>query len=1048
MPTISKTELKQLFVEDEIKNVIDYLLEITESLELQELHNAVILQSAKFLKSEQNIKRGVIPFKDKTLIENKIVRNLSKIIDELPDKAFNNTDKTRVDRKDKKVNLFVFYAREDLRYYDELKLNIAGLIRNGKISLFDNSILPGQEWKKVHLQQLEYADIILLLISSSFLASDFSYGDIIMEKHKRAEAIVIPIILRPCAWKVTAFSHLKALPYNGKPISTWEYQDDAYVEIAQSINNIINPISQIKDGERKGDSLTFTEFNSRNEGLTSFPTYVFKNKDLKVIDLSNNNITEIPDDISQLENLEVLNLKDNAITKISKEITKLRNLTQLNLTGNRIKYLHEQINFSEFKNLKDLYLVNNDIKFLDKSVIIGSLETLQISGNPIENIPIEVYERRGNIIDSIRSYFNELSEGEGKFYEAKLILVGAGGAGKTSLLRKIKNPQCSLPKPNETTRGINIENFTFPYAQNKSITFNANIWDFGGQEIYHATHQFFLTQRSLYILVLDNRKEDDDIDYWLSVINLLSNGSPVIIAVNEMEDRKRDINLSTLRKYYPSILNNFHTNLSNNRGLETLVTAIKEEIGLLEHIGKPLPEKWIEVRKALESDDRNHINYERYIEICSELGINEETQALSISRFLHDLGIILHFQEDEVLANLIVLKTTWVTNAIYKVLEDEKVINNNGKFTEADLDKYWHSKEYPLTKRKELLRFMKKFGLCYEIGNSKTYISPQLLPAEKPDYNWDELVDNYQKNKLCFKYKYIFMPKGIVRRLVSQLNKYIYKLNGKDLVWKNGVVFNRNDTVVEVFENLYGGRKDITIRLIGKEKKEFLAIIRDSLSTIHNSYRGKLQYKELIPCCCSECVKEEEPHFFDNEVLKKALSKDVKEVQCQVSFENISITELINGVEPEYNNKVGKKIFFSYSRKDKEYRDELEKHLSNVKRNYNVKTWYDHEILPGDEWEKEIMDSLNTADIILLMVSPEFNYSDYCFKELQIALKRHENKQAVVVPIIVSPCDWEDTEFAKLNALPTGAKPIDHWPLKNDAYLDIVNNLKRIVATS
>ncbi len=95
--------------------------------------------------------------------------------------------------------------------------------------------------------------------------------------------------------------------------------------------------------------------------------------------------------------------------------------------------------------------------------------------------------------------------------------------------------------------------------------------------------------------------------------------------------------------------------------------------------------------------------------------------------------------------------------------------------------------------------------------------------------------------------------------------------------------------------------------------------------------------------------------------------------------------------------------------------------------------------------DKEIMDNLNTSDIILLMVSSDFNYSDYCYKELQIALERYKKNEVVLVPIIVRPCDWQDTEFAKMNALPTGGEPIVKWTLEDDAYLNIVNNIKKIL---
>src|SRR5262249_34237911 len=119
-----------------------------------------------------------------------------------------------------------------------------------------------------------------------------------------------------------------------------------------------------------------------------------------------------------------------------------------------------------------------------------------------------------------------------------------------------------------------------------------NIWDFGGQEIYHATHQFFLTRRSLYLLVSDDRKEDTDFDYWLNVVQLLSGGSPVLIVQNEKQDRWRDINAGSLRARFANLRDAYRINLADNRGLDALASAMRRELQALPHIGAPLPRNW------------------------------------------------------------------------------------------------------------------------------------------------------------------------------------------------------------------------------------------------------------------------------------------------------------------------------------------------------------------------------------------------------------------------------------------------------------------------
>lgn len=139
------------------------------------------------------------------------------------------------------------------------------------------------------------------------------------------------------------------------------------------------------------------------------------------------------------------------------------------------------------------------------------------------------------------------------------------------------------------------------------------------------------------------------------------------------------------------------------------------------------------------------------------------------------------------------------------------------------------------------------------------------------------------------------------------------------------------------------------------------------------------------------------------------------------------------------------KLFFSYSHKDEELRDELEKHLSMLKRQGVISTWHDRRIDAGSTLDKEIDDNLKDSNIILLLISVDFLASDYCYDiEMKEALKMHENKQAVVVPVILRSCDWTSAPFSKLMALPTDAKSITTWVDKDSAFVNVAKGIKNI----
>ena len=167
----------------------------------------------------------------------------------------------------------------------------------------------------------------------------------------------------------------------------------------------------------------------------------------------------------------------------------------------------------------------------------------------------------------------------------------------------------------------------------------------------------------------------------------------------------------------------------------------------------------------------------------------------------------------------------------------------------------------------------------------------------------------------------------------------------------------------------------------------------------------------------------------------------------------VKVDELLNGVDFEAQREWPldaianpNAIFFSYSHKDEGLRDELETHLKLLQRQSVISTWHDRKILPGGEWDSEIDRNLETARIILLLISADFIASDYCWgKEVKLALERHRAKDATVVPIILRSCDWQSAPFAKLQGLPREMKPVTAWADRDAAWTDVARGIRAIV---
>jgi internalin A len=570
---------------------------------------------------------------------------------------------------------------------------------------------------------------------------------------------------------------------------------------------------------------------------------------------------ELPEAIGNLDGLVYLDLCSNQLTALPDSIGDLTNLISLDLRRNKLIALPESIG----------KLVN--------------LKSLQLDENPLREVPPEVL-RKGGI--AVRDYYRQrLEEKTDYIYEAKLLVVGEGGAGKTSLVNKLIDTDYELKlegsaTAEKSTEGIDV--FRLDFSHPSGNLFRINIWDFGGQSIYHATHQFFLTKRSLYILVADTRQESTDFDYWFEVIELLSDASPSLIIKNEKQDRLCQVNENQLRGRFKNLKDTFSTNLATNRGLPEILTAVQHYISQLPHIGTPLPKTWIRVRQVLESDPRNYITQQEFLNLCDSHGFKRRQDKLQLSGYLHDLGVCLHFQDDKVLKNWIILKPEWGTTAVYRILDTKKVQKEFGHFIHSDLALIWADDQYN-DMHDELLQLMMRFKLCYEIPHRpRTYIAPQLLSPNQPEYlcPWND-TDN-----LILRYQYDFMPKGMLTRFSVEMHRLI----DQDLIWKDGVILIDKNARAEIIENYY--RKEIRIRISGKIKKSLLEKIRHEFDKIHESYGDRLRYQEFIPCNCSTCKGSKTPHSYPLNRLEERLKNRRDTIECDISYQPVSVRNLLD----------------------------------------------------------------------------------------------------------------------------------------------------------
>lgn len=824
-----------------------------------------------------------------------------------------------------------------------------------------------------------------------------------------------------------------------------------------------------------------------------------------MLDLGNCGLTEVPEEVGELVWLEELILSNywwefvgrinwklkkskndkapNAINSLPYNFRNLVNLKKIICSGDEgsvweiedlsvlsycinLRYIHcsatkvkDLSPISNLHFLKGLSCYNTKIEdispllpMLMRGIQIRSKNiagSIRVDHSPVKIPPPEIVQQ-GNA--AILRYFEELEKsGTDQIYEAKLLLIGEGGAGKTTLCRKLFDPEAELPQEKDRTKGIDIHPLYFDIPGREGKPFRLNIWDFAGQGKYQSAHSFFYTHRSLYVLVDDTRTLNENEAYrtlynnWLQTTELFGGQSPVLVLHNEKEGCARiGFSLGGFQERFGFVHGElFRINLGggDTAKIEDLRRQIERQALALPHIGDTVPKTWVKVREAIEVERGKHpyISTERYEALCEEAGISDPLRQSDLSRYFHDLGVFLHFQDNPLLRRDVFLQNQWVTDAVYKILDDAQIAGpQRGRFDKTDLARLWSEGAYR-QRRDELLALMLQFELCYPVQDTDTYICPQLLPGDVPKYELGKDVP------LQLKYEYGFMPKGLLYRLMVRLHRHIAE--GQTAVWNSGAVLERQGTRADLIESL--DRRTISVRATGLRAKELVTIINEEVERLHAPFGERLRVDVKIPCNCRLCKTSDKPHFYDKTDLDTRITKGKATVECSVSYDDVPVRGLLDGVFDKAALRQANdplRLFISYSKHDTAHKDTLLKHLAGLRG--KVATWHDRDIQPGEDWDASIKAALRQADVVLYLVTHNSIATDYIQQvELPLVEERCAAGECTLVPIIVDYCLWEPLDFAQYNALPDKGVPITdrQWKNENEAWLKVAQGIKRIL---
>jgi internalin A len=645
-----------------------------------------------------------------------------------------------------------------------------------------------------------------------------------------------------------------------------------------------------------------------NNELVKIPKNISKSSKLQHLNLTKNKITEIPNSIGLLKNLHILIIDNNLITKLPFEFTKLDNLRALFANNNKIIEIPKNIN--KLSNLSHLLIENNQIKQFPNSMIkLKGLINLTIQGNPIP-IPDSSFHKL-NPQEKIQTILAiQLSETK-PLNQAKILVVGDERVGKTSVInRLLGNPH----NENQTsTQGIDISELSFN-------DFDTNIWDFAGQEITHQTHQFFLTERSLYLYVLDAQKEDNQARdlHWLNTIKSYSQNSPIIIVVNHYDQNLNYVFDKLRYQEQFKIVDIIYTSACNlntlsepekyklGDSISKLNIAITRQLPMLPGIERELPESWHKVKQAMENfkKKQNVIDKDTYEKECENAGVVGKPLQNALLKILNSIGTVVAYPDDFRLRMTQILKPEWVTNAVYKIIRSQS--EASGVYSEDVIGTILNS-DYKVTHQQWLVDLLIKFELGFRLLDNNQLLIPMRLPSVMPEFD----KQRYQRGlNIHFNYHRIGLLKlNVLPQLIVRMHQYVDEQTTK--YWRHGMFLRLNDCQGVIIADEPNQCIEVYLTHRDDNARNLLQWLRSNLerieqSQINASQSKTLPYKEEIALFDEENSKiighvnyQRIERAFSNE--REIINLEVKNSETgEVDDQDFNVAELLGLYQSQY----------------------------------------------------------------------------------------------------------------------------------------------------
>jgi hypothetical protein len=615
---------------------------------------------------------------------------------------------------------------------------------------------------------------------------------------------------------------------------------------------------------------------------------------LEHLDLSRNRITAVPDSLATLTNLEGVDLHENQITAIPDSLAALTKLGYFNL---QISAIPDSL--AALTNLEYLHLYGNRITAIPDSLAgLPEALRLELDENPL---PGELAEVAGLGWERLRGYLKERAQKGVRQWKVKLLLVGEGGVGKTNLLRRLEGEifQVNL----DPTHSLEIRDLLLPHPSEAGVMLECRAWDFGGQDFYHATHQFFYSGKSVFLLVWNAREniQQGKLTSWLDRIQALAPDSPVLLVATWADKIQPNIPLAELKEKYPQVVDLYAVDNESGNGVDGVRAALQREGAALEHVGQRRPASWVKATEAIRQQSEPYAEFSRFRKLADDNGVTEFD---TFAEYLCHTGEITFFPRNPIyqpeqaeLRGWVVLKPDWLLQNVSHLLTDPEIAGKAGIVRVEEQRRIWHDCSNLV--QEFLLRMMDHFDLAYRTETHPVHsIVVELSPEDRPaDVNplWEKAAEESGASEVALEYRFeTTIPPGLPTWFIARSHRF----TTPERHWRRGALMSdEGGRHWALLQADLDGRK-VALAARGPVPQNFFALLRDCFEGTLRRFPGLLpRVERVVPCPKRGCKGDFKVSDLEAYLAEVQRPED-EFIRCHGCRSNHWIASLLFGIRP------------------------------------------------------------------------------------------------------------------------------------------------------